>query len=84
MTTITYWISGLIYLLIDYTQFPKFLMKYKVQPGKNEPPDTKKVLKALALVFFNQLMGIPAAMLVYSNNLVSTLPTSFVTTAPLS
>ncbi len=55
MTTIAYWTSGLIYLLIDYTQFPKFLMKYKVQPGKNEPPDTKKVLKALALVLFNQV-----------------------------
>ena len=34
-----------IYAFMDYTQTPKFMMKYKVQTGKNVPPDTKKMLK---------------------------------------
>ena len=33
------------YAFMDYTQSPKFLMKYKVQTGKNVPPDTKKMMK---------------------------------------
>ena len=49
ITTINYWFFGLAFLLLDYTQFPKFLMKYKVQPGKNEPPDNKKVFKVCSI-----------------------------------
>jgi methylsterol monooxygenase len=45
VTTIAFWIPGLAFLYMDYFQTPKFLMKYKVQPGKNQPPDNKKVLK---------------------------------------
>jgi hypothetical protein len=45
VTTITFWMAGVAFTLLDYTQWPKFLMKYKVQPGKNQPPDTKKVIK---------------------------------------
>ena len=32
-------------MLMDYTQKPGFLMKYKIQEGKNAPPDTKKTIK---------------------------------------
>ena len=39
---------GLIYTLIDVTNKPKFLMKYKIQPGTNEPVDQTK-LKRLIL-----------------------------------
>ena len=45
VTTGFYWASALIFMLIDYTQKPAFLMKYKIQPGKNIPPDTKEVIK---------------------------------------
>ena len=45
VTTSFYWASALIFMLIDYTQKPAFLMKYKIQPGKNIPPDTKQVIK---------------------------------------
>jgi hypothetical protein len=45
VTTTAFWIPGLAFLYMDYFQTPKFLMKYKVQPGKNQPPDSKKVLK---------------------------------------
>jgi hypothetical protein len=36
---------------MDYTQQPSFLMKYKIQPGKNLPPDTKQVIKVSCDVF---------------------------------
>ena len=43
---------ALVYALMDFTQRPKFLMKYKVQLGKNEPLKVKKFLKvnSLALI----------------------------------
>merc|ERR1711997_596759 len=40
-----YWMTAMIFMLMDYTQRPKFLMKYKMQQGKNAPPDTAKVIK---------------------------------------
>ena len=38
---------GGLYALLDYFQAPQFLMKYKIQSGKNAPPDTKKLMKVL-------------------------------------
>merc|ERR1711879_166017 len=48
------------------TQMPSFLMKYKIQPGKNAPPPTGKVIKVLLTVLFNQSMAIPVEMLNYN------------------
>jgi hypothetical protein len=45
VTTVFYWVSAFTFMLIDYSQKPAFLMKYKIQPGKNVPPDTKQVIK---------------------------------------
>jgi len=66
VTTIFYWSCALIFLFMDYTQMPAFLMKYKIQQGKNTPPPTAKVIKVLLTVEFNFLMGIPASMLGFS------------------
>ena len=38
-------VVGGLYALLDYFQAPQFLMKYKIQRGKNAPPDTKKLMK---------------------------------------
>ena len=45
-----YWISAGLYAIMDYTQKPAFFMKYKIQPTKNIPPDTKRVLKVTLTV----------------------------------
>ena len=45
VTTLSYWLTALIFMLMDYTQKPSFLMRYKIQPGKNAPPPTSKVIK---------------------------------------
>ena len=34
---------GSIYILMDVTNKPKFLRKYKIQPGTNEPVDSAKL-----------------------------------------
>ena len=38
-------VVGGLYALLDYFQAPQFLMKYKIQSGKNAPPNTKKLMK---------------------------------------
>ncbi|KAK7063133.1 Fatty acid hydroxylase domain-containing protein 2 [Halocaridina rubra] len=49
----TYWCLGGLYTFMDVTNFPKFLRKYKVQPGINEPVDTWNLLKCIFWVTFN-------------------------------
>merc|ERR1712241_1311810 len=66
VTLAFYWTSAMMFLLMDYTQQPAFLMKYKMQQGKNTPPNTAKVIKVFMQVNFNLLMGIPASVLAYS------------------
>ena len=40
-----YWLTASLYMVLDFTQRPKFLHKYKTQPGTNEPPNMKKLVK---------------------------------------
>lgn len=39
-----YWGVGFIYIMMDYFNWPKWIRKYKVQPGTNEPVDTKRLI----------------------------------------
>jgi len=56
-----------IYAFMDYTQMPKFMMKYKVQTGKNVPPDTKKMLKVIGVVTLNELLTGPFLAMGYDH-----------------
>lgn len=60
-----YWLVGIIYTTLDLFNKPSGIMRYKVQPGTNEPVDKKRVLKVIACVSFNQLLGIPFGVFVY-------------------
>lgn len=40
-----YWIFGGIYTVLDIVNKPAALRRYKIQPGTNEPVETKKLLK---------------------------------------
>lgn len=63
-TFIIYWGFGLIYTVMDLTNRPKFLRRYKIQANTNEPVDTKKLIKVILSVIFNQIfVGIPFAIL---------------------
>lgn len=78
-----YWVLGSFYVFLDVTNHPKFLRKYKVQPGTNEPVDKERLFHVIKQVLINQfLVGAPLILLVYplmemrgcTNNL-RTLPT---------
>ncbi|XP_055371413.1 fatty acid hydroxylase domain-containing protein 2-like [Condylostylus longicornis] len=53
-TIIVYWVYGALFTYMDITGKPKFLRKYKIQPGTNEPVETKKLINAILVVLFNQ------------------------------
>lgn len=66
-TFIIYWIFASFYTFMDITNKPKFLRKYKIQPGTNEPVDKSKLQKAIITVLFNQtIIGIPMTMSGYN------------------
>jgi hypothetical protein len=44
ITMCLYWGVGFIYIMMDYFNWPKWIRKYKVQPGTNEPVDTKRLI----------------------------------------
>ena len=44
-TYFLYWFTSTLYGILDFTQRPKFLHKYKTQPGTNETPNLRELLK---------------------------------------
>lgn len=57
-------------MLVDFTGYPKWMKKYKTQPGKNEPVDSGKLRNAIGTALINQLLvGIPVTAIL---NLIKT------------
>lgn len=55
-----------IYLSSVWLLFYRFIGRYKIQAGTNEPVDRKKLSRVIAQVIFNQIfVGIPFACLSY-------------------
>lgn len=44
-----YWLFGGIYTILDITNKPAALRRYKIQPGTNEPVDTRRLAKVYNL-----------------------------------
>lgn len=53
---IVFWTSNGFLMILDLTGQPKFLLKYKIQKGKNVPVDGQALVSAVLLVLFNQLV----------------------------
>jgi fatty acid hydroxylase domain-containing protein 2 len=45
-----YWLVGSIYMFMDITNWPRWIRKYKVQPGINEPVDKKRLFTVRRVV----------------------------------
>lgn len=61
-----YWVVGGIYTILDITNRPAALRRYKIQPGTNEPVDKRKLCKVIGQVLFNQIIvGFPVIYLSY-------------------
>ncbi|XP_055371000.1 fatty acid hydroxylase domain-containing protein 2-like [Condylostylus longicornis] len=66
LTFFVYWTFGSFFTFMDITNRPKFLRKYKIQPGTNEPVDLTRLFKIILQVLFNQIViGFPFAYLSY-------------------
>lgn len=51
---VVYWTFGGIYTILDVTNKPDALRRYKIQPGTNEPVKTKRLIEVgLFLFLFN-------------------------------
>nr|XP_017028954.1 fatty acid hydroxylase domain-containing protein 2 [Drosophila kikkawai] len=48
-----YWLYAGLFTLMDITNRPRFLRKYKIQPGQNEPVDLGRLWSAVKVVLFN-------------------------------
>lgn len=69
--TVYYWTVGAAFIIMDMTNKPSFLRKYKTQPDAHVPLDKKKFFKASLRVLFNQtVVGIPFTYFLYRLSLV--------------
>lgn len=63
---ILYFGYGGLFVLMDVTNKPRFLRKYKVQPETHEPLDTTKIRQAMKTILFNHVMiGYPVTHALY-------------------
>ena len=46
---VPFWGVGSIFVFMDYYNWPKWILKYKIQPGTNEPVDLRKVIQVKPL-----------------------------------
>lgn len=61
-----YWTAGTIYTLWDLINKPAAVMRYKIQPGMNEPVDAKRLLKVLGWVIINKtVINLPVLFMAY-------------------
>ncbi|NXN93863.1 FXDC2 protein, partial [Rhinopomastus cyanomelas] len=51
---LAFWCFNGILLVADVTGKPTFITRYRIQQGKNDPVDTKKLRQAIYTVLFNQ------------------------------
>lgn len=49
---LVYWLNASWYTFMDITNKPTFLRKYKIQPGKNEPVEWKKLLPVSFIILY--------------------------------
>jgi methylsterol monooxygenase len=46
---IPFWSVGILFAFVDYYNWPKWIMRYKIQPGTNEPVDLNKLAEVFPL-----------------------------------
>ncbi|EFX79387.1 hypothetical protein DAPPUDRAFT_319685 [Daphnia pulex] len=51
---IPFWSVGILFAFLDYYNWPKWIMRYKIQPGTNEPVDLNKLTETIRVVLVNQ------------------------------
>ncbi|KAK2715039.1 hypothetical protein QYM36_009885 [Artemia franciscana] len=68
LTFLVYWTFGCMYILLDTTNVPQFLRRFKTQPGTNEPVDKERLIRVIWQVLINQIaVGIPFTYMGYKS-----------------
>jgi len=63
---IHFWTLSIILVSVDYFQRPKWVLRYKIQPGQNQPVDRKKFWQSARDVLKNQIIiNIPMSYFLY-------------------
>ncbi|CAL1289040.1 unnamed protein product [Larinioides sclopetarius] len=82
IANLCYWIPGLCFTFIDLTGRPAFILKYRIQENSPYPVPFNRVIKAFALVVFNQTVVLFVIMFCFYHVMVwrgfekgETLPT---------
>ena len=57
-----FWLNSIFFMVLDIFE-PKFFMKYKIQEDRKV--DRAKLMKAIRVVMFNQLVGFLASFPIY-------------------
>lgn len=66
VTVTVYWLVGGLYALADLTGRPRWLRRYKTQPGTNEPVSADRLRHVIRTVLLNQFaVGVPMALFAY-------------------
>lgn len=66
VTFTVYWLFGGLFTLADCTGRPRWLRRYKTQPGTNEPVDPARLRGVIASVLLNQLaIGVPLTLFTF-------------------
>eukprot|EP01137_Pigoraptor_chileana_P008251 Opistho-2@54813 len=55
-----FWGVNALLAVVDIFQVPKFLLRYKIQPGQNQPLNPWRFAKSCLVVLLNQLFWLPA------------------------
>ncbi|XP_029439989.1 fatty acid hydroxylase domain-containing protein 2 [Rhinatrema bivittatum] len=53
--TLAFWFFNAILMVIDITEKPSFITRYRIQLGKNSPVDSAKLRQVVRTVLFNQI-----------------------------
>uniref|UniRef100_A0A182NC50 Fatty acid hydroxylase domain-containing protein n=1 Tax=Anopheles dirus TaxID=7168 RepID=A0A182NC50_9DIPT len=70
-----FWIVGGLFVLMDLTNRPAFLRRYKTQPGKNEPVAWSDLRRVMWTILFNQtVVGIPLTYVGYHATIKGAVP----------
>lgn len=66
LTTAEYWILSILYMISDTTKWPKFMVKYKINPDEMESPytDKSRISRVIQNVLINQtIISLPIGYL---------------------
>ncbi|XP_046641130.1 fatty acid hydroxylase domain-containing protein 2-like [Daphnia pulicaria] len=51
---IPFWSFGILFMFVDYYNWPRWTRKYKLQPGTHEPVDLNRLKETIQVVLINQ------------------------------